>query len=582
MRAHHIMIPALALAAAALPHQGCTSGPSPAGHADLILRGGVVVTMEHPGERASAVAVRADRIIYVGDDAGASELAGTATRVVDLEGRTVIPGLIDAHGHVAALGFALREIDLVGTSSAGEVAMKIREASAADPGDGWLVGRGWDQNDWTERAFPDRHILDEAAPGRPVVLERIDGHAIWVSSRALELAGVTAATVDPPGGKIHREPGGGPTGILVDNAEDLVHSSIPEPGPADLKAAILRGLERCLDSGLTAVHDAGISPGEADIYRELAGSGELPIRVHAMLGGNSRFLDDYFAHPPESGIGGGFLNLRAIKLGIDGALGSRGAALLEDYSDDPGNRGLITREPAEIRAIARRATEAGYQVCVHAIGDRGNRLALDALEGALREGAPGDHRFRIEHAQILDPEDIPRFRRMGIIPSMQATHCTSDMPWAEERLGAERLAGAYAWRRLLETGVVIPNGSDFPVELENPFPGLYAAITRMDAEGLPEGGWRPGERMRPEEALRSFTIDAAWAGFMEKETGSIVTGKKADLVILPANPLEVEPRDLLSMKPDAVIVDGRVVRSGAGLGERLPAASRGRRQAAGG
>ena len=528
---------------------------------DLILHGGTIVRVDPPGATAEAIAIAADRIVFVGSDKDALALRDSETRVVDLQGRAVIPGLIDAHGHVSSLGFTLAEVDLVGTRSAAEVASRVRAAAAkAKPG-AWIQGHGWDQNDWERKAFPSHGLLDEAAPDNPVFLDRIDGHAIWVNSRAMEIAGVTRGTPDPAGGRLLRGPDGAPTGIFVDNAKSLIKSKIPAPSRDEIRAAILRALNHCLDFGLTGVHDAGITLEEAQIYRELAEEHALPIRVYAMLGGTSRVLKNYFPGPPASELGGGFLSLRSIKLGIDGALGSRGAALMEDYSDDPGNKGLITLDPGRIRELALEAARKGYQVCVHAIGDRGNKLALDALEWALSQVPHGDYRFRIEHAQVLRPEDIPRFAKLGIIPSMQPTHCTSDMPWAEDRLGPERVKGAYAWRSLLDTGVRIPEGSDFPVESANPFLGLYAAITRQDAEGHPRGGWYPAQRMTPQEALRGFTLDAAWAGFEEKELGSIAAGKKADLDILPANPLETNPRDLLSMKPDAVLVDGRTVRA---------------------
>ncbi len=554
------MISAVALGAA-LPLHASPSGPPP----DLILHGAVVLQVEPPDGRASAVALREGRIVFVGDDPGALALRGERTRVVDLRGRTIIPGLIDAHGHVASLGFALQSVDAVGTTSADEVAARVREAAASAGAGEWIRGRGWDQNDWPKQLFPDRSLLDAAAPAHPVVLERIDGHAIWVNSKALALAGITGSTPDPKGGRILRDPQGEATGIFVDNATGLVESRIPPPTRAQTRSAILRALEPCLDSGLTGVHDAGVTAEVASIYKDLADRSELPLRVYVMLGGNSNVLEDYFPQPPQARLGGGFLDIRAIKLGIDGALGSRGAALLEDYSDEPGNRGLITRSPDEIESLARQAARKGYQVCVHAIGDRGNRQALDALERALRSAPPGDHRFRIEHAQILTLADIPRFTGAGIIPSMQPTHCTSDMPWAGDRLGPRRVAGAYAWRQLLRSGARIPGGSDFPVESENPFLGLYAAITRQDPTGLPAGGWQPEERMTRMEALRAFTIDAAWAGFREDDLGSITVGKRADLVILARNPLEVDPRDLLSMRPEAVIVEGRVVRALPGL-----------------
>jgi predicted amidohydrolase YtcJ len=543
------------------------AGPAPA---DLILHNAVVVPVDPPGARATAVAVRGNRIALVGADAEALALAGPRTRVVDLKGRAVIPGLTDAHGHVSSLGFALLRVDAVGTRSAAEVAALVRHAATKVPAGGWILGRGWDQNDWEAQGFPDRRALDEAAPDHRVALERIDGHALWVSTAALSAAGITRKTPDPPGGRILRDADGHPTGILVDRAADLVEARIPAPDRESVKQAILRALDRCLDSGLTSVHDAGIPPEEVGIYKELAASGSLPIRVYAMIGGTARTLDDYFAEPHLVGLGGGFFTLRAIKLGVDGALGSRGAALLEDYADEPGWRGLVTRGGDEIQALASQAAAKGYQVCVHAIGDRGNRIALDALERALRAAPPGDHRFRIEHAQVLHPEDIPRFKLLGILPSMQPVHCTSDMPWAPDRLGPKRIRGAYAWRRLLAAGALIASGSDFPVESENPFHGLYAAVTRQDGAGNPPGGWEPSERMTAEEALRSFTLGAAYAAFEEAERGSIAASKKADLVVLPASPLAIGPAELRSMRPLAVIVDGRVARAAPEIASELP------------
>jgi len=538
---------------------------------DLILHGATVILVDPPGKTAEAVGIRADRIVFAGSSEEALKLAGPATRVVDLKGRTIIPGLIDAHGHVSSLGFTLTQVDALGTRSAGEVAERVRKSVDLVAPGAWIQGRGWDQNDWADTGFPTHELLDKAAPMNPVAIERVDGHATWVNARAMALAGIDRKTPEPPGGRIVRDANGFPTGVLVDNAVSLVDSKIPAPDRETTKQAILRALNRCLDSGLTGVHDAGISYEEAAIYKELAAQKKLPIRVYAMLGGNSRTLPDYFVDKPLIGYGGGFLTIRTIKLGIDGALGSRGAALDEDYSDDPGNRGLITRSPDEIRSLAVQAAAKGFQVAVHAIGDRGNRLALDALIDAVKRHPGEDLRFRIEHAQILHLEDIPRFKKAGIIPSMQPTHCTSDMPWAEERLGPERIKGAYAWRKILNTGAIIPGGSDFPVESENPFLGIYAAVTRQDLSGRPPGGWRSEEKMTREEALRSFTLWAAYAGFGEGELGSIAAGKKADLVILGANPLAVPVSEIAKMKPEAVLVDGRVVRSAGALGKALAA-----------
>jgi len=555
------------------------AAPEPSSPPDLILYNATVVRVDPPGATARSVAVREDRIVFVGSDDRALALRGPRTRVVDLKGATIIPGLIDAHGHISSLGSALGQVDAVGTRSAEEIASRVREAARTAQPDEWILGRGWDQNDWANQDFPTKHVLDEAAPRNPVALSRIDGHALWVSSSALSAAGITAQTRDPDGGAIHRDAQGAPTGILVDNAMGLLRSKIPEPTRARTKEALLRAMNRCLDSGLTGVHDAGISDEEAGIYEELAAEGSLPIRVYAMLGGNSRSIGRALERPPlttqasRSAVSGGFLAIRAIKLGIDGALGSRGAAMLEDYSDSPGNRGLLTRTPSEIERIAKEAVRKGYQVCIHAIGDRGNRLALDALESALKSAPPGDHRFRIEHAQVLALSDIRRFKAAGIIPSMQPTHCTSDMPWAETRVGPERIKGAYAWRQILESGVRIPGGSDFPVESENPFLGLYAAVTRQDVSGWPAGGWRSEERMTREEALRSFTMDAAYAGFAEADLGSVSEGKKADLLILERNPLTADVSDIPKMRPLAILVNGRVARSSPAFGNELPVAT---------
>jgi predicted amidohydrolase YtcJ len=532
---------------------------------DLIFHNANIILIDPENSTASAVAITGREIAAVGSDDDVLKLKTSRTRVVDLKGMTIIPGLIDAHGHVAGLGFALTRVDAVGTDSAEAVAARVRQAAdLVAPGE-WIRGRGWDQNDWDEKDFPDHKLLDEAAPRNPVALSRVDGHAIWTNKKAMDIAGVNRKTPDPAGGRIHRDAEGHPTGIFVDNAESLITSNIIAPDRNRLRQAILRGLNRCLDSGLTSVHDAGISFDEASIYMELAASGELPIRVYAMLGGNSRTFQNYFESAPLVGAGDGFLSIRSIKLGIDGALGSRGAALDADYSDEAGNRGLITLNPEEIRAIAAQAAAKGYQVAVHAIGDRGNRLALDALEAALKTEPGKDHRFRVEHAQILHVQDIPRFKALGILPSMQPTHCTSDMPWAVDRLGQERLAGAYAWRKLLQTGAIIPAGSDFPVESENPFLGLYAAVTRQDLAGKPEGGWRPEEKLTREEALRAFTLHAAYASFDEKLIGSITPGKRADMVILAGNLMKVPASDLAKMKPEGVLVDGKVVRSSARL-----------------
>ncbi|MBI3451185.1 MAG: amidohydrolase [Acidobacteria bacterium] len=558
---------ALALAAPAPASAAASHEPLPA---DLILLNADVVGVGPARSTRSAVAIRGGAIAFVGGETQAMALRGERTRVADLRGFTLLPGLTDAHGHVSALGFELTQVSLFDAKSEEDAAARVREAASKAPPGEWIRGRGWDQTRWPTNEFPGRASVDAAAPLHPVALFRVDGHALWLNSRALDVAGIGRETPDPAGGRIVRDAAGSPTGVLVDNAMRLVESHIPPADRAHAKQAIVLALNRCLDVGLTEVHDAGISTEEESIYKELAAAGDLPIRVYAMLGGTQRPVNDAFAEPPILGMGGDFFTLRAIKLGIDGALGSRGAALFEDYADAPGQRGLITREPAEIESIARQAIAKGFQVCVHAIGDRGNAGALDALTAALAGAPKGDYRFRIEHAQVLRLKDIPRFKASGIIPSMQPTHCTSDMRWAEARLGPKRIAGAYAWRKLLATGVPLPGGSDFPVESQNPFLGIYAAVTRQDRSGFPAGGWRPEERMTIGEALRAFTLDAAYAAFEEDRAGAIEAGRRADIVVLRSNPLTMPVSEILEAAPAAVLLAGRVVRTSPDVAGRLP------------
>lgn len=551
------------LAAAALAAiAGCRTLREPPGPpADLVLLGGTVHTMDPARPRAEALAVRGGLLAAVGSDDEIRLLAGPGTRVLDAAGLTVLPGLVDAHGHLESLGAGLRRIDLVGTASAEEVAAAVRERAAAAPPGGWILGRGWDQNDWAKKSFPTRHLLDAAAPDRPVWLVRIDGHAGWANGRALALAGIGPSTPDPAGGRILRDPATGePAGVLVDAAMDLLAPLVPRPTRAERKDALRRGAEACVAAGLTSVHDAGVDAEGVDLCRELADEGALPLRVYAMLADSPDLIrGTTFREGPVVGYGGRRLTVRAVKAYADGALGSRGAALLEDYADDPGNRGLLQAEPAALEALAGRCLAVGWQLCVHAIGDRGNRVVLDAFEAALRRAPRADHRFRVEHAQVLSLEDIPRFARLGVLPSMQPTHATSDMPWAGDRLGPARLAGAYAWRKILDAGSAIPCGSDFPVESHDPLKGIHAAVTRQDAGGRPEGGWLPGERMTREEALRGFTVDACRAAFEEGWKGTLAPGMAADLTVLDRDVLACPATEILEARVVWTVVAGEVV-----------------------
>jgi predicted amidohydrolase YtcJ len=529
--------------------------------ADLIVHNAVVYTVNPGQPKASAVAVRGDRLAVVGDDAAALTLRGPATRVIDAGGRALVPGLHDAHGHFLGLGAALQQIELRGTGSFAEVVAKVKaRAATARPGE-WILGRSWDQNDWPDKAWPTADALDEAAPANPVYLTRVDGHAALVSRRAMAAAGIDASTKDPEGGRLIRDVSGRPTGVLVDRAMRLVLQRIPEPSPAQIEEQIGLADTACTRLGLTTIHDAGVQGGLVDVYKRLIDAGKLRTRLYVMLRMPLDQLRPFFAKGPVIGYGQHHLGVRAIKIGADGALGSRGAALLEPYSDEPGTSGFLTTPEKDVYAMTLEAARAGFQTCIHAIGDRGNRVAMDVFEKVAREvPAARGLRQRNEHAQILDAAEIPRFKALDVIASMQPTHATSDMPWVPARIGAARTAeGAYVWRKLLNAGARLASGSDFPVEEPNPMLGFYAAITRQAPGGQPPGGWAPEERLTRDEALRSFTLDAAYAAHAESQTGSLVAGKLADLVLLSRDIMTAAPADILSTEVHLTVIGGKVV-----------------------
>ncbi|GAB2522445.1 amidohydrolase [Lysobacter humi (ex Lee et al. 2017)] len=516
-------------------------------------------TMDASNPRAEAIAFDdADgRILAVGTrDALLHRYPNAARR--DLGDATLVPGLIDAHGHVANLGLTKLRADLVGTRSKGEVVERLRSFARDLPAGAWLTGRGWDQNDWPEAQFPTAADLDAAFPDRPVWLRRIDGHAAWANTAALRaVKRDLAGTWQPAGGEVLRDGAGRPTGVFVDAAMALVEDVVPPLDDATAERALVLGMQEAVRHGLTGVHDAGVSLENLARYRRLADAGRMPIRITAMADGDSRALAELcrsglYRHP------GGRLQMRAVKLYVDGALGSRGAALIEPYSDAPHTSGLLIHEPAALQAIVDRARGCGVQVNTHAIGDRGNRVVLDTYARALGTGT-ADHRWRIEHAQVLAPQDLPRLAQLGVIASMQPTHATSDMPWAEQRLGPARIYGAYAWRRLRDAGTRLALGSDFPVESVDPRLGLYAATTRADLDGAPAGGWHPEELLTAFEALRGFTLDAAYAGVDEARIGSLEAGKQADFVVLAEDPLAIAPAKLRELTVRATYVDGRPV-----------------------
>ncbi|HED54607.1 MAG TPA: amidohydrolase [Phycisphaerales bacterium] len=519
-----------------------------------------VYTVDSEFSVAEAFAVEDGHFTAVGPESEIRNLADDSTRVIDLHGRTVLPGLIDAHGHMFGLGrLQLGVVDLTGTTSFEQVIRRVVEqAEAAEPGE-WIIGRGWDNESWKDTDFPTHDRLSAAVPDNPVWLSRVDGHAALANARALEQAEISAGTAAPAGGEIIRDEQGHPTGVFIDNATALFDRVIP--GEIDDPAAIIDAAQSvCLRFGLTGVHDAGVEPDLIGVYREMEASGRLNIRVYGMVPGQQA-LTWFETHEPYEGP---FFSMRSAKLYMDGAMGSRGAWMLEPYADRPVDAegkpytGLAVSDTDLIRTVARHALLRDYQVCTHAIGDRANREVLDAYEWAFNNvGHTTQARFRIEHAQLLAPDDIGRFARLGVIPSMQPTHCTSDMRWVEDRVGPVRADGAYAWQSLLSTGVRIAGGSDFPVESANPFLGIYAAVTRQNLEGEPAGGWHPSERVTREQALRMFTIDAAYAGFAEDRLGSIEPGKLADFIVIDRDIMQCEPRAIADTVVLRTIVGGK-------------------------
>jgi predicted amidohydrolase YtcJ len=534
----------------------------PSREVDVVIVNGIVHTVNGREPLAEAIAIDKGVIVAVGSTKDIDR-AYAGRRREDLKGMAVYPGFIDSHAHLESLGYALNHLDVSGTTAVSDIQAKVAEEVTKRKLGVWIRGRGWDQNLWQSKQFPTRQSLDAVAPGNPVVLTRIDGHAVWVNSAVLRVAGITSATKDPEGGKILRDRSGAPTGVFVDNAIDMLAAILPPPTEEERISSIARAVQECVQHGITGVQDMGVDSGGIALYSRLIREGAFPLRVYAAIEGKDLW-ERYLKTGPDTGGHDGRLTVRALKLYADGALGSRGAAMIEPYSDDPGNRGLTLTSAGELRDAAAQALSHGFQVCVHAIGDRGNHLVLDVYEEVLkgRTGSGNDPRFRIEHAQVLDSEDVPRFHALGVLPSMQPTHCTSDMPWAEDRLGPKRVRWAYAWRALLDAGSIIPAGSDFPVERPGPIMGFYAAITRQDRDGNPPGGWHPEQRMTREEALKAFTIWGAYAEFQESTLGSIEPGKRADLVVLSDDMMTIDPSRIPSTRVVETLVDGRVVFSG--------------------
>ncbi len=527
---------------------------------DLCLLNAHVITMNPRQPEAEAVGIAGNRIVWVGSDVEARKLFADVKRKIDLNGATVVPGIIDAHTHLISLGQSLMRLNLKDVAGEKEAAERVRQKAATTPPGEWILGWGWDEGKWAAH-YPTKDSLSRAAPRNPVWLVGLHSFAGWANQRALELAGITRETPDPENGKLVRdEKTGEPTGVLLNTAQALVEKHIPPMTLEQTKRAIELAAQECVRNGLTSVHEARVTPIMIQAFRELLRENRLPLRVSLMLdGADKNLVEEWLARGPEIDPQHR-LTIRAFKLFADGALGSRGAALLEPYSDAPQTRGQVTTPEADVYRLTRRALERGFQICTHAIGDAANRWTLDAYQRALEEvPAARDARLRVEHAQVLAPEDIPRFAKLGVIASMQPTHATSDMAWAEQRLGPERIKGAYAWRSVLATGAHVPISSDFPGESLNPFYGIYAAVQRCAPNGEPPAGWHPEQRMTLDEALRGYTIEAAYAGFEENVKGSIEVGKLADLTIISKDIRRTAPREILTIRVLRTMLGGKMV-----------------------
>lgn len=537
--------------------------------ADLVIWGGPIYTANEQNEKVEAVAVAADTIAFAGLRAEAEAWVGDHTKVIDLKGKTMTPGFIESHAHIMGVGYNRLNVDLMAVASYEELVEKVKEAANKTPKGEWIMGRGWHQDKWISsperivQGFQTHHLLSEAVPDHPVFLSHASGHAGFANARAMEVAGVTKATPSPDGGEIFRDINGEPTGLFNETAQQLITRAIPDASPERNKMALELAIQECLENGITSFQNAGADADEIALFKTLMNEGKLNVRIYTMLNGrNDSLLQAYYQKGPEIGLGGHRLTVRSIKLYSDGALGSRGAWLLEEYSDMPGAFGHNVMPMEDIEKVVNEALAAGFQVCTHAIGDRANQEVLDIYEQAFKNNPDKakDHRFRIEHAQHLDLQDIPRFAQLGVIPAMQAIHMSSDRPWAIYRLGERRIVnGAYVWQKLLQTGAKVINGTDAPVEPISPVASFYSSVSRKTLKGTPEGGYESDQKMSREQALKSYTLDAAYGAFEEGIKGSIEVGKLADFTIFDRDIMTVDEKDILNTQVLMTIVGGKVV-----------------------
>ena len=536
--------------------------------ADIVFKNGNVYTANDKSAKAQAIAVKGDKIVFVGTNEAAQKFIGTNTRVIDLKGNTVLPGFTDAHQHLSGVGQREMTLNLEGTTSLNDLLAKVKaRVDQAQPGQ-WVTGRGWIETHWEPPVFPTRWDLDKVSPNNPVILGRADGHGAVANSAALKLGGVDKSTPNPFGGEISKDKNSGePNGMLLDSAQGLVRRRVPPTTRADEERAVELGVKRDIELGWTQIQDAGGSFGDVDIFKKLYAAGTIKLRIYKAVYGPGPNATRLMNEGPTIGAFGNRLTVRTIKVVSDGALGSRGAALLGPYSDAPATSGFLTVKVEELRPMLVEALRKGIQVETHAIGDKANRFILDEYETALKavpasERKVADPRWRVEHAQIVNPADIPRFAKLGIIPSMQPSHAIGDLFFAPSRLGIERLAGAYAWESFIKSGVVVPGGSDAPVERGEPMIEFYAAVARKDQKGFSGEGWHPEEAVTREQALKMFTIWPAYAAFEEQLRGTIEVGKLADFTILSADIMTIPAPEILKTRNVMTVINGEIVYEG--------------------
>lgn len=518
-------------------------------------------TLDSSGKliRFQAMLIAEGKVVSTGSSAELSARASKLVSYVDGKNKTLLPGLIDAHGHVMGLGANIQQANLVGTPTLEAALNEVKSFAQAHSKNKWVLGRGWNQVIWNLGRFPTAQELDSVISDRPALMERVDGHATWANTAAMKMAGIDKNTKNPVGGHIERDADGNATGVFIDNASSLLYSKVPQPTKQELSEILDSALVEIASVGLTSVGDPGIDKSTFDLYKQYADQGKLSARIYGMISGVGNEFTSISKDGPLIAYGNDFLTVRSVKLYADGALGSRGAALHAPYSDQPENSGLLFNTNQQLTEMIAKGLSKGYQMNVHAIGDKANSQVLDSFEAAYKLHGRKDLRNRIEHAQVVPVTDIPRFIPLQLIASMQTTHATSDMNMAEDRIGAERMKGAYAWQLFLKQGTRIAGGSDFPVELSNPFFGIHAAVTRQDADNKPAGGWYPDQAMSITEAFRAFTLDAAYAAHADKTQGTLEPGKWADFIMVDRDIFKVDPSQIRTTQVLETWVGGKQV-----------------------